>query len=352
MTVLFPAVASRARSNSSRSASRSVGTPSPRPSRIRSPARRFTLRQAFDSFIETHAKFHKKTWHEDVRRFEAHFTAKPRPRRTRRGRAGRQGVAWEHRKLSSITKGDVATWYAGLADTPHEANSAAALLHTIYEHAIDHDYTGPNPVRIRRASRFKERSRDRRLERKKIRAFFDALDDSPKKDFFLMLLFTGVRRRQAEGARWEDIDLEERTWRLEDTKGGKPLTVPLTAEAVEVLLRRRAAVPAECPWVFPSPREGKHLSDPTKAWQAICAAAGITDRLRLHDLRRTLATFMEEASVSATMIGKMLGPAVAGVTGVYTRAVGDPIRQATAKGIDEMLQAAGRRAPAREARKA
>ena len=319
-----------------------------------------TLAAAFAHYLEFHCKARgKRTWREDERRFKAHFTLDVRAR-GKRGRPTRRGVNWAGRRLSQITRADVQAWYAKVAaDAPFEANRTCTLLHGVFEHAIDWDYQGANPVRIRRTARMKEPSRDRRLEPKELPAFFDALDaypDSKWADLVRLLLFSGVRRGQAERAQWEDIDFEERTWRLKMTKAGTPLTIPLADEAVEVLRRRRAAVPADVPWVFGSIRQGKHIADPTPAWRKICSAAGIPTGhgpdgkpkpscLRMHDLRRSLATAMEEAGVPDNLIRKGLGHATEGVLGVYTRAKGEPIRRAVAKGIDWLLRQAGRRLP-------
>jgi len=311
----------------------------PAPSRSRA----LTVDDAWAKYLAA-AKVHKKTWAGDQRRYDKHW-AKLGPR-----------------KLGQVSREEVLAIYDRIGATaPIEANRCLAVIRAVYNHALDElGYDGPNPAaRVPKKRMFREHVRERYLLPRELGPFFDALDGYrlPKmSDFFRLLLFTGVRRRQAERAAWADVDLDAATWRLRQTKAGREQTVHLTDEAVAVLRRRRAAVPASCAWVFPS-RLGKgekHLTEPMGAWREICKAAGLAtgrgddgkplpDAIRVHDLRRTLATYMEEAGVSLNLIGETLGhTAETSVTQRYTHSRGQVIRAAVAKGIDIMLRHAGR----------
>lgn len=50
-----------------------------------------------------------------------------------------------------------------------------------------------------------------------IRRFLDAAKDSPFADAFLLLLYTGMRRSELTGLRWEGIDFESKTLRVTGT---------------------------------------------------------------------------------------------------------------------------------------
>ena len=63
-----------------------------------------------------------------------------------------------------------------------------------------------------------------------------------------LLILTGCRRGEILGLRWEEVDLEARELRLQDTKTG-PRVVPLSPAAVRLL----AGLPRSggCEWVIP-----------------------------------------------------------------------------------------------------
>ena len=83
-----------------------------------------------------------------------------------------------------------------------------------------------------------------------------------------------------------------------------------------------------------------HLVEPKKGWQRLLQRAGIED-LRIHDLRRSLASFQIDAGVSLAVIGKGLGHHSQQTTAVYARLAQDPVADAWQKCTDAILVAAG-----------
>ena len=63
--------------------------------------------------------------------------------------------------------------------------------------------------------------------------------------------------------------------------------------------------------------------------------------LRMHDLRRTLGSYMAMGNQSLQMIGKVLGHKSPTATQIYARMAFDPIREAMEKAQNDMLSAAG-----------
>ncbi len=152
---------------------------------------------------------------------------------------------------------------------------------------------------------------------------------------------------------WADIDLERAVWRIPDTKSGEPQVVPLSERAMAVLHSRRQATTDDCPWVFPTsgnrPSKTGHLQDPTKIWKQVLERAGL-EGIRLHDLRRTLASWQALTGTSELIIGKTLGHAVGSrATQVYARLAVDPIRKSVDRATDAMLEAGGSSAKSEEA---
>jgi integrase len=168
---------------------------------------------------------------------------------------------------------------------------------------------------------YRETPRERFLRADELPRFFKALDaeeDEDFRDFFKMALFTGARRGNVQSMRWPDVDLDAKTWTIpaEQFKTRKPMTVALSAEALDILKRRKKYAVNE--FVFASHGKRGHLVEPKGAWERIRAASGLKD-LRIHDLRRTLGSWQAAAGASLPIIGKSLGHTQPTTTAIYSR---------------------------------
>jgi integrase len=241
------------------------------------------------------------------------------------------------RRLGTITKADVQALHAtiGADNGIYAANRALALLRSMFNKADDMGYRGGNPAAG--VKMFKEQSRDRFLQPNELEEFFKALDTELPifRDYFLTLLLTGARKSNVMSMRWADLDLEAGFWRIPATKNGSVVVVPLVAPALSILTARKENARGE--WVFPGRRES-HMQEPDKAWGRIVAEAKLTD-LRIHDLRRSLGSWMAGQNVSLTIIGKVLGHRTPQATAVYARLTMDPQRAAMEGATTAMLAA-------------
>ena len=263
-----------------------------------------TLGEIFDEYLERHAKPHKRTWQADDETFQRHL--KP----------------LADRRISTISREDVERLKTRIGgqkgdDRPYMANRVLALLSTIYNKAAPDT---PNPTRG--VQRFPEQSRDRHMTKDEIRHFFAALaDEAPLwADFFSLGIFTGARRGNLFSMRWADVDLNTRRWTIpgRESKSGKAMPIPLSAAATEIL-RRRAAANGDSDFVFPSETSASgHIEDSRKAWARVVKRADLAD-LRIHDLRRSLASVMVAEGVPLVTIAKTLGHRDLKATAVYAR---------------------------------
>jgi integrase len=261
------------------------------------------LQELFDHWL-SHAKGRKKTWREDEKSFNKYL------------------VAWKNKRLSMITKPDVKTWHArlGSAHGPYLANRLLALLRAMFnQSAEDVGFDGANPAA--RVTPFPEVERDRFLQPEELPRFFKALAAEPSenaRDFILLAIFTGQRRSNVMQMRWEDVNLERAEWRLPETKQGKPHYASLAKPVVELLKRRRRDAEPEAVYVLEGRHHGKPMRSPDKAWKRILTAAGLKD-VRIHDLRRTLGSYMAIGGASLNIIGAALGHARHETTAIYAR---------------------------------
>jgi len=223
------------------------------------------------------------------------------------------------------------------------ANRVLALISMLFSKGSAWgQYNGDNPAQG--VERFQERSRDRFLQPDEIPRFFQALAQEPNttaRDCLMMCLLTGARRGNVQAMRWEDVNLERETWRIPDTKTGEALTVPLVPKAVEVLQIRQNEA-EDSPWVFPGREGGKHLVEMKTVWARILERAGIAD-LRMHDLRRSLGSWMAAKGASLTVIGKGLGHKNTSTTAIYSRLNIDPVREAMEEATSSMFETVSRR---------
>jgi integrase len=75
--------------------------------------------------------------------------------------------------------------------------------------------------------------------------------------YFPLSLLLGTRRSELLSARWSDMDLEQKTWRIPSTKAGRPHLLPLPNAAVEIL----KALPRDSEYVFPGSGATGHLAE-------------------------------------------------------------------------------------------
>lgn len=283
-----------------------------------------TFSELFDEYLQRHSKPNKKTWDEDVEKYQNHIE-KP---------IGRM-------KLSSISRAEIALIHSNISKKGHftAANRILALISSIYGWAISAGLWNNNPaLGIRRN---KEKSRDRFIQGDELPRFFEAVakeENEAIRDYVLISLLTGARRSNVLAMRWQDINFDRAEWRIDETKNGTPQTVALSPEAIEILQNRKPSDNGV--FVFPGSGKAGHLMEPKKGWKRILERAGI-DNLRIHDLRRTLGSWQAKTGASLAIIGKSLNHKNQNTTAIYARLDLDPVRDSVNKATSAMLTAAG-----------
>jgi integrase len=151
---------------------------------------------------------------------------------------------------------------------------------------------------------------------------------------FMLILLTGLRKGEALALRWEHVDFDNRLLRIPDTKSGGGRSVPLTDAAVQLL---EGLPRATGPFVFPGRYSGKHLSisSVNRAWRRVRKAANVED-VTIHDLRRSVGSWLAMQGVGLPIIGAILGHASPAATAIYARLQPGAGRQALDR-YSEML---------------
>ncbi len=226
---------------------------------------------------------------------------------------------------SKLTKRHIREWTDRIAaNTPSMANRAFDVLRRCYSLGIERDIITATPFGgLRRPSVYVPR--DRVLSTDELWAVQRALEHWSLKDaadVVRMLLWTGVRREMALGARrsdFEQLDGAEPRWAIpgERTKNAADHVVPLPKQAAELVRRRLAA--SRTGYLFPQRKRGKgRAAQPYATWtqqqmtslrKLVAKAMGkAVPDWTLHDLRRAMATHLsEDLHVPDDVIALILG---------------------------------------------
>jgi integrase len=281
-----------------------------------------TLGNIFNKYMNEYAKNHKKTWKGDLDIYKLYLPD------------------WSNKKISLVQKTDITALHNKIGNNngKYAANRMIALLHTIYNKAIEWGYDGINPCSG--IKKFKEKSRERFLQTDELPRFFESLNAEPNetfRDYFYISLLTGARRGNVMAMSWKDINLNSKTWRIQETKNGEAQIIHLSNQAIEILKRRLESRKND--WVFSSPTSASgHIEEPKKTWSRILNRAGIED-LRIHDLRRTLGSWQAATGANSYIIGKSLGHKTQQATAIYARLNLDPVRESVNKATEAMFAA-------------
>jgi integrase len=160
-----------------------------------------------------------------------------------------------------------------------------------------------------------------------------------------LYLLTGVRRSELLRSEWSDVDWGQRMLRLPQSKGPALRGVEeeehasLSGPAL-VLLQ---SIPREekNPYILPGAKKGRHLVNIAKPWGRIRTAAGVQD-VRLHDLRRTVGSWMSQSKVDLNTIKSALRHASIATTLTYARLGADSAREAIEDYGQRVLASAGK----------
>jgi integrase len=197
--------------------------------------------------------------------------------------------------LAEVTPSLVRSFHTRLGSKhPYRANRVLALLSKF----CAWQHLEPNPCKGI------EKFRERRREPTELTVVSRLLDPSVHPVIRLLIL-TGMRKSEVLGLRWEWVNTRSGTIHFPDSKTGRK-TVYLSQPA-QALLTEVGVKPEG--WVFPGGRwhpTGGHFVQLQKLWKRTLRELGLSDDIRIHDLRHHYAS---QASRTCSM------PLVAGLLG-------------------------------------
>lgn len=206
------------------------------------------------------------------------------------------------------------------------------------------------------------RSERKPLTKAEAKKLLETMADDCHRTLWLLMLGVGLRRGEALGLRWDDVDLDAGIIRvrrsLQRLRGqlvevdpktaASTAPVALPAPVVAALRQHRheqaVARMAATAWVdarlvfttkIGTALEPRNLN---RAWAALCERAGVR-QLRVHDLRHAAATFMLAAGVDLKVIQSTLRHSRLATTADVYAHVLEEVQRAAADRMGDVLDA-------------
>jgi integrase len=284
---------------------------------------------------------------------------KARPALAERSRASYQDLVtrhlspWLDRPLRSITPDDVerrhqeiseAVEAAGRYSGHATADGAMRAFRVLWNYAADRDASLPaSPTRRLKKQWFGVPPRERYVRAAELPRFYTTICDLPNpvaRDYLLLLLFTGMRRREAAGLRWQDVDIAHRVIRLPaaKTKSRRKLDLPMSDVVLGIFMERQR--PGRDKFVFPANGKTGHIQEPKFPLKLVAQACGV--RVSAHDLRRTYVTVAESADISPTALRALVNHSLGkDVTSGYVQMTAERLREPAQRVADKMRDLCG-----------
>ncbi|WKZ15475.1 MAG: tyrosine-type recombinase/integrase [Candidatus Jettenia caeni] len=127
------------------------------------------------------------------------------------------------------------------------------------------------------------------------------------KDIIIFDLHTGLRQGELLDLQWNRVNLFRRTIIIQESKNGKPRTIPLNQIAISILTEKSKIRNIKNDLVFTS-SVGTRIDQDNlrRVFEKVLQKAGIGN-FHFHDLRHTFATRLAQKGVDIYTIAKLLG---------------------------------------------
>ena len=275
-----------------------------------------------------------------------------------------------HLRLGALTSAKLSALYGELLKSGrHDGKSglstrSVAYTHRIVTHALKdaiswglltrNPATHVDPPRVARPEM-------KVWTQKEVQRFLASVADDRLYALWTVLLATGLRRGEALGLRWDDVDLDRRRLSIQravtvvdyeivvsepkTARGRRSVSIDPTTAAVLAAHRKRqleesmAWGPAwqDSGYVFTT-EDGRvlHPQRVTQVFKRLANEAGLPP-IRLHDLRHTAATLALTAGIHPKVVSERLGHATVGITLDTYSHVGEGLQEEAAARVAGLI---------------
>lgn len=254
-------------------------------------------------------------------------------------------------KLPEITSAQISALLLDM-QAQGRANATAVKVYTIlkslFKMAYLSDMVSRNPMdKVQRPASQKAEQEQEAYTAAEVKAIMEALEGEPLKwrVFVRLLIETGVRRGEALGIQWTDIDFQneallicrnlcytpDKGVYLDTPKNGKSRTVYLGDDLLGLLRQLQGAQVPGAQFVFTQDNsvEPMHPTSPTHYFRQFAKKNGIKD-FHPHKLRHTFASIAITSGADVVSVSETLGHSDTAVTlRMYSHANDDSRRRAS-----------------------
>ena len=227
-----------------------------------------------------------------------------------------------HKRLNQITRQQIQSFHTELLTSglaPATCDHHIKLIKHALNLAVDWGLlTEKNP-----AARIPLFNRDNKVEHylddeqlEKLLGVLRTDDNKAICQIAMFLLSTGCRLNEALRATWNQIDKQNRVWRIpaSNSKSKRVRSVPLNDSALEVL--NQLDTEGKFDSVFLNVRTEEAYTTIHKVWHRLRGKAGLP-QLRIHDLRHQYASFLVNSGRTLYEVQQILGHSNPTVTQRY-----------------------------------
>lgn len=247
---------------------------------------------------------------------------------------------WLKKPINSISESMVLARHKKISKTGKTtANTTMRVLRLTLNYANAVGMIDNNPTKILSKARLwhKNERRDRVIPSDKLKEWHDAvtaLNNEKAKVYFLMILYMGLRSKEALTLEWAHINLKHKNITVYDTKNGTDHKLAIPTPLLPYI-KNLYSITGESKWAFSQKPKGKNEHDkpmvvPTKPIKSITKACGV--EFSSHDCRRTFATIAEAVNLPLTMIKRLMNHVTTNdVTGGYIVTEEETLKEAINK---------------------
>lgn len=271
------------------------------PAAAAEPRSSMILSTFFSDHYMRHALLHKRSAKKDEQLFRIHI-----------------GPRFGTLPLDKISRRDVATFHNDLRDKGQSAASAdhsLKLLRRALNLAVQWEFLEKNPL-VGIALFNEANGVENFLDDAAVQRLVAVCRTDKNRTVAMILMFLlscGARKTSALQAKWCEIDLDNRVWKIPavNSKSKRSASVPLNDSAMWVLDQLDTRGKSE--FLFVNKRTGKPFTSISKAWSRISKEAKLNNpgnggnNVRIHDLRHTFASMLVSAGRSLYQVQQILG---------------------------------------------
>jgi integrase len=284
------------------------------------PKKAATLNEVWAKYLPW-AKEEKKTWDDDLFNYRKHL--EPRFGKKRLDEISPIEIERMKQELrKSLNKN-------GKPYSDATIKHQLVLLNRLFKLAKPwFKYFGSNPIEEVKIPKLDNHKTEFLTEQETIR-LAEVLENWPCKEsvaFVKFSMLSGFRRGELFKLTWDDVDFERGLITLREPKGGKTTTIPVSAEAFDVL----RGLEVRSLYVFPG-KDGGQRTDFKGPWKRIRQAAGLPASFRFHGLRHNFASTLVSAGYDLLVVQKLLSHKDSRTTQKYAHLSPGAVREAALK---------------------